>query len=81
VFVFAVLSVVLSAMQVALAAEQMSGDHSASWLRFVSVSRWFSVFCLFLAAGCFVCIPILVAFFLLRELVYAIRSARRPRGA
>ena len=81
VFVFAVLSVVLSAMQVILAAEQNSGDHTASWVKFVSVSRWFSVVCLFLAAGCFVSIPILVAFFLLREFLYAVRSARRPRGA
>ena len=77
VFVFAVASVALAAMQVVLAVEQLGTGTTTSWNAFISVARWFSVVCLFLALGCIVIIPPVLSFFLFRELFYVIKYARR----
>jgi hypothetical protein len=77
-FVFATFSVLLSAMQVALAVE---GLDSRRWIAFWNVSRWFAVVSIFLST-----VPIvgLLSLFVVKlgtEWVYAIRHrpGRRPR--
>ena len=74
-FVFAAVSVALGAMQVVLAVEQMRGIEG--WKAFSSASRGFSVACLFLVLIAFSFVPGVVFFFLLRELVFALKHYRR----
>jgi hypothetical protein len=74
-FVFAIFSVLLSAMQVALAVEALD---SRRWLAFWNVSRWFAVVSIFLSI-----VPIvgLLGLFIVKfgnEWVFAIRY--RPNG-
>lgn len=74
-FVFAIFSVLLSAMQVALAVDALE---SKRWLAFWSVSRWFAVVSIFLTT-----VPIigLLSLFIVKfgnEWVFAIRH--RPSG-
>ncbi|KAJ4489637.1 hypothetical protein C8J55DRAFT_422051 [Lentinula edodes] len=80
VFIFAMVSVALSAMQVALAVRQGvvggNGD-SHSWQVFAAVSQWFSIICLSLTLGCIVMVLLAVLVLLLRELVYALGKGRR----
>ncbi|KAJ3864128.1 hypothetical protein EV359DRAFT_64254 [Lentinula novae-zelandiae] len=80
VFIFAMVSVALSAMQVALAVRQGvvggNGD-SHSWQVFAAVSQWFSIICLSLTLGCIVMVLLAVLVLLLRELVYAWGKGRR----
>jgi hypothetical protein len=78
-FIFATVSVALSAMQVALTVQQLGGPSFLTWGRFDSVSQWFSVVCLVICLFCLIVFPILIFFFLLRELVYALTMGRRSR--
>ncbi|KAF8503947.1 hypothetical protein BU17DRAFT_78323 [Hysterangium stoloniferum] len=71
-FIFALLSIILAAMQVVLAVQQLA-DVPPPWNTFVEVSRWFSVVCLVFSALTGIFVPILIVILLLRELVYAIR--------
>jgi hypothetical protein len=68
-FTFALVSTALSAMQVALAAQQPNGNQSHGWQKFTSVSQWSAVVFLILIAECILVIPFLVGYPLLRELV------------
>ena len=58
--VFAILSVVLSAMQVELAVPDTAGN--ARWAAFSSVSRWFCVVTLVVAAAVIACLGLFVVF-------------------
>ena len=77
-FIFAVLSVVLSAIQVALATLPQPG-HSGYTNSFVSVSRGFSIFSLVVAA--LLASFVIVVFLLLatRESLYAVKDLARKR--
>lgn len=66
-FVFAVFSTVLSAMQVVLA----SGD---MWSSFVEISKWFSVVTLLWAASICAFLALLWAFILSRKTIFALRD-------
>jgi hypothetical protein len=77
VFVFAAVSVALGAMQVVLAVEQMSVGGIEGWNAFSAASRGFSVACLFLVLIAFSFVLGVVCFFLLRELVFALKHYRR----
>ena len=75
-FVFGVLSVLLSAMQVGMAVEQL---HSRNWTAFWSACRWFSVISLLVLAA--VSAFLLLAFLVksLDELLWAARAQYRAR--
>lgn len=75
-FAFGVLSVLLSAMQVGMAVEQLQ---SRDWTAFWSACRWFSVISLCVLA--LVCLFLFIAFVLksVDELLWAVRSQYRAR--
>lgn len=75
-FIFGVLSVLLSAMQVGMAVEQLQ---SRDWRAFWAVCRWFSVISLVLLAA--VCFFLLMLFLIksLDELMWAARAQYRAR--
>lgn len=77
VFVFAAVSVALTAMQVILAVEQMGGSNSTTWPTFISVSRGFSLACLCFILFSTVFVPGIACFFLLRELIFALKAVRK----
>ncbi|KAL8836245.1 MAG: hypothetical protein Q9170_002989 [Blastenia crenularia] len=75
-FVFGILSVLLSAMQVGMAVEQLQ---SRDWVAFWSVCRWFSVISLLISATVTL---YLVASFVVKsmdELIWAARAQYRAR--
>jgi len=76
-FVFATVSVALAAMQVILAVEQIGGSNGTTWPTFISVSRGFSVACLVLILFSAIFVPGVACFFLLRELVFALKAVRK----
>ncbi|KAI1660709.1 hypothetical protein F4813DRAFT_261701 [Daldinia decipiens] len=78
-FLFGLFSVLLSAMQVVLAAMPPTENSSASWLNFPLVSRGFSIFTLLVVA-------VITCYFLLafvglasREIIFALRDLYRKR--
>ncbi len=73
-FLFAVFSLLLSAMQVVLAVQPVLEVNDSSWLAFATVSRGFSVFTIFLAV--FVALLLLSIFLVsvLGELLYAVKD-------
>ena len=75
-FVFGILSVLLSAMQVGMAVEQLQ---SRGWVAFWAVCRWFSVTSLLLCA--LVALYLVVSFLVksLDELMWAARAQYRAR--
>ncbi|KAL8709556.1 MAG: hypothetical protein Q9225_007429 [Loekoesia sp. 1 TL-2023] len=75
-FVFGILSVLLSAMQVGMAVEQLQ---SRDWMAFWSVCRWFSVISLLLSA--IVTFYLMVSFLIksLDEFIWAARAQYRAR--
>ena len=75
-FVFGILSVVLSAFQVGMAVEQL---HSLEWTVFWSASRWFSIVSLSVSA--FVALYLVVSFVVksLDEMLWAARAQFRAR--
>lgn len=79
VFIFALVSVALSAMQVVLAVRQNEGDNRA-WQVFTSVSQWFSILCLLLTLACVLLVILVVLVLLLRELVYAMGKGKRNKA-
>jgi hypothetical protein len=76
-FVFATVSVALGAMQVELTIEQMGVGGVGGRKALSSASRGFSVACLFLVSIALSYVPGVVVFFLLRELVFALKHYRR----
>lgn len=79
-FVFGTLSVVLSAMQVALAAVEMESVEGA-WGKFVDVSKWTSVSAMLVVLAVVVWLLVVLATKLLSELVYALGALVRKRGS
>lgn len=75
-FVFGLLSVLLSAMQVGVAVEQLQ---SRDWMAFWSVCRWFSIASLILSA--IVALYLVVSFVVksLDELMWAVRAQYKAR--
>jgi hypothetical protein len=82
VFIFALVSVALSAMQVVLAAQQPNGNQTHGWQKFTSVSQWSAVVFLILVALCTLFFPSMVGILLLRELLFALgcRFSRQKVG-
>ena len=74
-FIFALSSIILAAMQVVLAVQQL-GDVPSPWRAFGYASRWFSVICLFFSLCITAFYPLVLIIFRLRELVYAIKHGR-----
>ena len=77
-FAFGAFSVLLSAMQVALAAGE-SVTESGTWRKFVSVSKWTSITAIFLVLFSLVWLLTVLIFKVLSELAYALRSMWRKR--
>ncbi|KAI4866629.1 hypothetical protein F4820DRAFT_243676 [Hypoxylon rubiginosum] len=77
--VFGVLSVLLSAMQVALAAVPLIDASSGSWFDFALVSRGFSIFTLVVAAViiCYLLLDLITL--VSRETVFALKDLYRKR--
>ncbi|KAJ6506699.1 hypothetical protein C8R45DRAFT_1050940 [Mycena sanguinolenta] len=75
IFVFAVVSVALSAMQVILAVRQ-STEANQAWRAFASTSQWFGVFCLLLALACGLMVVVVICVLMVRELVFALGKGR-----
>ncbi|EEP75508.1 predicted protein [Uncinocarpus reesii 1704] len=79
-FIFGIFSVLLSAMQVALAVQAM-GTSSRSWLTFAQVSRWFSVFTI-ICSAILALVPVVSLLVLLtRETVFALTKLYEKRTA
>jgi len=80
-FAFGTLSVVLSAMQVALAAVAMAEmEGLGAWDRFVGVSKWTSVMAIIMVVAVVGWLVLVLVTKLLSELVYALGSLVRKRG-
>lgn len=80
-FGFATLSVVLSSMQVALAAVAMEeGEGLGRWERFVGVSKWTSVATILVVLALVGWLVLVLVSNLLSELMYALGSLVRKRG-
>lgn len=74
-FAFASLSLVLSAMQVAL-----TGTEDSPWQAFSSVSVWFSVVCIILLVSVFVVMALVAVLVLGLQFSYALSSRRKRRS-
>ncbi|KAJ9644079.1 hypothetical protein H2199_003947 [Coniosporium tulheliwenetii] len=77
-FIFAVVSTILNAMQVEMAAEQLSPAH---WVSLWSISRWFSTISLVGTALISLCFILLWSWMVSDEWVYTIRCRLRTRRA
>jgi hypothetical protein len=76
-FVFGIFSVLLSAMQVEIAVEQLLVmDH---WISFWLVCRWFSIVCLLLVVGLSFYLASLFLFKFAREWIYAFGDRRKKQ--
>lgn len=79
-FVFGILTVALSAMQVSLQAEDVQHIGNTKWVALPSVSFWFSILTLVCICGIGLTISFVFAFMLLRELAFAMKDlVRRNR--
>ena len=76
-FVFAVMAILLNAMQVALAVEAI--DAVQDWAVFNKFSRWFAVLSIILAVVPSLALLLLLGYKILDEWVYALRQRRRRR--
>lgn len=76
-FIFAIVSTILSSMQVELAVEQLSESH---WTSLLSVSRWFSVIALVATALISLCFILLWLWMFLDEWIYAFHSRLQRRN-
>lgn len=76
-FVFAVLSVLLSAMQVVLAAQTLVEPDDGPWDVFTKVSRWFSIFTILSTAVVTSVLLLILLAMLSREAVFALRTLYR----
>ncbi|KAI0102511.1 hypothetical protein GGR51DRAFT_285522 [Nemania sp. FL0031] len=76
-FIFAAFTLLLSSMQVVLAAQPVLGDDSSSWLIFASVSRGFSIFTIFLTALVMAGLLLILVISASKELIYAIKDLLR----
>jgi hypothetical protein len=79
-FVFAVFSVLLSAMQVVLGVEQ-AANVKGSWQTFASVSRWFSVVSIISAAVTILILLVILSLLIFREVIYALVDLCRKRNS
>ncbi|GAP84724.1 putative subtilisin-like serine protease [Rosellinia necatrix] len=80
IFLFTIFSVILSAMQVVLAAISLvDGSGSRSWHSFVSASQGFSIFTLFAAAVALLLLLVVLVALSSREAVYALKDLYRKR--
>jgi len=77
-FLFGVLSIILSAMQVEMAVEQIRG---VQWRSFQIVCKWLSTISLVWSAVTLIILFSLFSFKILDEWVYAIKDRRRRKGS
>lgn len=75
-FVFGILSVILSAMQVEMGAHQVD---KARWKASLGVCRWFSAVIVMLMAALASAFALLLAWMILDEWIFACRARRRKR--
>jgi hypothetical protein len=80
-FIFAVFSTILSAMQVALAALTFlpAGNFGRSWNTVLTVSGWFSVVVVICVAGILFFLGGKLVFMIARETVFALKTMQRKR--
>jgi hypothetical protein len=79
-FVFAVLSITLNAMQVELAVSALGqGEAYGAWDAFISASKGFSVFALFVVSLVVAILVFLLAFFCAHDVWFARRVWRKER--
>ena len=80
-FLFGILSVALSAMQVGLQANTADGNGEDGWVALQSASLWFAVANLLCICIIGLAIALLFVFMLLRELAFAVKGlVRQDRG-
>ena len=80
-FAFGILSVLLSAMQLALAADPPAPDLHRSWVSFVQIAKWASVATMLLVTAAAISLLGLFLFKWLNEAGFAMKSLyRRTRG-
>jgi hypothetical protein len=78
VFIFGILSVILSALQVALAVQSLDSIFSGhTWITFAQFSRVFSIMCLFIVAVVIIGWILLFALMGLRETIFALRTKHK----
>jgi hypothetical protein len=77
-FVFGTFTVVLSAMQVELAAETLLQENH--WLHFWLVCRWFSIICLLISVVLSLWLGFLFFFKLIKEWMYAIQEQEKRKN-
>ena len=75
---FVVLTTVLTAMQVELAIQALSGQ-SGVWLKFSQASRWFSVTVIIMVAFAIFCVLVLVAFMAIHDHLFARKIIRAKK--
>ncbi|KAK3393260.1 hypothetical protein B0H63DRAFT_14818 [Podospora didyma] len=80
-FIFGTLSVLLSAMQVGLAAVAMESVDEWAWERFVSVSKWTSVAAIFVVLAAVVWLSVVLVTKILGEFVYALGMLWKKRAS
>jgi hypothetical protein len=78
-FVFAIFSVLLSAMQVVLGVEQATGV-KGPWQTFASVSRWFGVVSITSVAVTILILLAILLIIIFREVIYALTDLCRKRN-
>lgn len=78
-FMFALVSVLLSAMQVALAAQQLPSSTPHSWVIFTLVCKWTSIVALIAFAAAAISLAVIFMSRLLSELSFALGLSRRRR--
>jgi hypothetical protein len=77
--VFAIISVILGALQVELAVQALPPDQ-AKWQIFSDVSRWFAIATLFLSASIIALLIVILLFFLVHEQAFALSILWKKRG-
>ncbi|PVF97152.1 hypothetical protein CPB86DRAFT_874326 [Serendipita vermifera] len=79
-YVFAIISVTLTAMQTMLSVQQLDLNIAVHSSRVVAlVSWWFSICCMLLSSICIVFLPTILFLLLLRELLYSLRHTTRRK--
>lgn len=78
-FVFGLFSVILSGMQVVLAAMSLVDDSASSWQNFAIMSRGFSVFTLIVVLVIICFLALAFAALAVREIIFALKDLSRKR--
>jgi hypothetical protein len=77
VFAFGVIAILLSAMQLEMAVEQVNPDHQ--WISFWYASRWFSIVCLVVVVAMSLWLASLFLVMVVKEWAYAVPNRWRKK--